>query len=115
MNDDVAYYRILEFLLLSTALVGAAATDCLADEILVDGVCECRADKDCSTTPFHNYEIYACCVAIMALLVVNMLSTVHYMQEAVQGLRALRGAHLNDDQRREKLVIVFSKLHPPGL
>ena len=56
MDDDVAYYRILEFIILSS-LLGGVSAECLGDEVLKDGVCECIAGRDCSRTPFHNHEI----------------------------------------------------------
>ena len=110
MDDDIAYYRILEFILVTSSFVqGVHAQDCLDGEELVGGVCECVAD--CSTSPFHNTEIYACCAAIIVLLVLNIVSSVFYMREATRELSKLTAS----SSAKERVSLIFSRLHPPGI
>ena len=56
----------------------------------------------------------------MVLLVVNILSSVHYMQEAIGELGKLTRELGNSSMAapgmiKERVSLIFSRLHPPGM
>jgi hypothetical protein len=114
MEDDIAYYRIMEFFMLGlmVCVVGVGAESvpaCRAGEQVFEHRCVCMVGGDCTQTPFHNVEIYACCAVIMVFLVANMATTLYYTRSTIQKLREL--AH-HPGLSKQDVMLSFSILHP---
>ena len=86
MEDDIAYYRILEFFL-ALALIVPAAAECRENETLQGGRCVCIEGRTCGSTPFHNVEIYVCCGILGAFLLANLAATLYYTRSVLHELQ----------------------------
>ena len=106
MEDDIAYYRILAFLLALTLVLPCAA-ECRDNEALQDGRCVCTVEGGCDEPPFHAREIYVCCAILGAFLLANLAATLYYTRGVLHELARRQGMTKRDATR------VFSWLHPP--
>ena len=108
MRDDIAYYRILAFLLV--AAVAAEDHDhCRGGETAgVGGHCVCPIGSDCSAPPFHNDTILLSLVLVCVFMLGFAYVNVYYTRKLIHAILT-RGPSLS----KAEATLLFSVLHPP--